>query len=67
MVRGEVAALHQRIAALESALDSLQSQYGTRLAVLEKRLAVLDEAEPAEVSARLKACFPDGITVEVAA
>ena len=47
----QVAALQQRIAALESALDSLQREYGTRLASLEEKLekpVALDKAAPAE-------------------
>ncbi len=47
----EIAALQQRIAALESSLDSLQSEYETRLAALEEKLkkrGARDEAAPVE-------------------
>jgi len=40
--RQEVAELERRVAALESALDSLRAEYGARLATLEGRLAALD-------------------------
>ena len=47
----EVAALQQRIAALESVLESMQSEYGTRLAALEQKLErtpAVDEPAPTE-------------------
>ena len=47
----EIAALQQRIAVLESSLDSLQSEYETRLAALEEKLekrGARDEAAPVE-------------------
>ena len=45
--RKEITDLQQRIVALESALDSLQSTYETRIAALEEKLVAIGEVEPA--------------------